>query len=230
VLLGGQPADGSAVTSGPNLLNELTALRTTVTDAFHRNRRMATALLAAAAVIFAISALRGSGPPTVGVWVAAHDLSGGEPLKRSDLALEAIPRSVVPSGAVTSHAPPVGVMLGAPVRRGEPLTDVRLLSPFLLAAAASPRDFAVPVRVTDGPAALALVSAGERVAVIAAGDTGVGATGRVRTVVSAVRVLAVPNHGNDAGLGLIIVAATPGQATKLAQISANDRVTVAVRR
>ncbi|HVT64357.1 MAG TPA: SAF domain-containing protein [Mycobacteriales bacterium] len=217
------------MTSGSDLHRELSALRATVMDAFHRNRRMATALLAAAAVIFAISALRGGAAPTVGVWVAAHDLSGGEPLKRSDLALEALPRSAVPSGAVTTHAPPVGVMLGAPVRRGEPLTDVRLLSPFLLAAA-SPGDFAVPVRVTDGPAALALVSAGERVAVLAASDTGVGPAEDVRTIVSGVRVLAVPSDGDDAGLGLIIVAATPRQATKLAEIAANDRVTVAVRR
>lgn len=187
-------------------------------------------MLAAAAVIFAISALRGGGSPTVGVWVAAHDLSGGEPLRRSDLTFEALPRPAVPSGAVTSHAPPVGVMLGAPVRRGEPLTDVRLLSPYLLAAAGSPRDFAVPVRVTDGPAALALVRAGERVAVLAALDTGVGEARQVRTIVAGVRVLAVPSDDHDAGAGLIIVAATPAQAARLAEISANDRVTIAVRR
>jgi Flp pilus assembly protein CpaB len=218
------------VTSAPTLHRELSALRETVTDAFHRNRRMATALLAAAAVMFAISALRGGSPPTVGVWVAAHDLGGGEPLRRSDVALEALPRSVVPAGAITSHAPPVGVMLGAPVRRGEPLTDVRLLSPFLLAAAASPRALAVPVRVTDGPAALALVTAGERVTVLAASDSGVGGSGHARTVVTAVRVLAVPRHPGEVGQGLIIVAASPRQATQLAQISATDRVTVAVRR
>ena len=201
-----------------------------MTDAFYRNRRLATALLAAAAMIFAISAIRGGGSPTVGVWVAAHDLAGGEPLRRADVAVEALPRSAVPAGAITTQAPPVGVMLGAPVRRGEPLTDVRLLSPFLLAAAASPRDLAVPVRVTDGPAALALVSAGERVAVLAASDPGVGATGHVRTVVSAVRVLAVPSHATDSGIGLIIVAATARQAARLAEIPPSDRVSVAVRR
>lgn len=199
-------------------------------DGFHRNRRLATALLAAIAAILAISVIRGDGAPTVGVWVAARDLGGGEPLHRSDLALEPLPRSAVPGGALTTEAPPVGVMLGAPVRRGEPLTDVRLLSPYLLAAAASPRDLAVPVRLTDGPAALALVSAGERVTIIAAGDNGIGSGAQVRTVVSALRVLAVPGQSGDSSGGLIIVAATPRQAVQLARIPAGDRVSVAVRR
>jgi Flp pilus assembly protein CpaB len=218
------------VTSSTGLSSEIQALRANAMDLFHRNQRLVTSLMAAAIVLLAITALRSGGPPTVGVWVAARDLAGGEPLHRSDVALEPLPRSAVPHGAITTHAPPVGQMLGAPVRRGEPLTDVRLLSPFLLAAAASPRDLAVPVRVTDGPAALALVRAGERVTVIAANDTGVGAAGRVRTVVRAVPVLAVPSHASDSGMGLIIVAATPKQATELARIPATDRVSVAVRR
>jgi Flp pilus assembly protein CpaB len=218
------------VTGSPNLSSEIRALRATATDVFHRHRRLVTAVLAAAIVLLGVTALRGGDAPAVGVWVAARDLAGGEPLHRSDVALESLPRSAVPAGAITTHAPPVGVMLGAPVRRGEPLTDVRLLSPFLLTAAASARDLAVPVRVTDGPAALALVRAGERITVIAASDTGIGATSHVRTVVSAVRVLAVPGNASDSGLGLIIVAATPKQATRLARISATDRVSVAVRR
>lgn len=216
--------------SSPNFRTDLESLRATITDAFHRNRRLGTALVAAVAVLLAINAIRPGRAATVSVWVAAHDLPGGEQLRRSDVATEELPKAAVPAGAILSKTPPVGVMLGAPVRRGEPLTDVRILSPFLLAAAASPRDVAVPVRVTDGPAALALVSAGERVAVIAAGDPGIGATAHVRTVVSAVRVLAVPDHTTDEGLGLVVVAATPRQAAKLAAIPSSDRVSVAVRR
>lgn len=218
------------MTSSSNLGAELRAISTSITHAFHRNRRLASALLAAVAVVVAISAIRGNGPATTKVWVAAHDLAGGAPLHRSDLALEALPRSAVPAGAIPPDTPPVGVMLGAPVRRGEPLTDVRLLSPFLLSAAASPRHVAVPVRVTDGPAALALVTAGERVAVIAASDPGVGVRSQVRTVVAGVRVLAVPASTTDAGLGLVIVAASHRQATKLAEIPASDRISLAVQR
>ncbi|HVV77017.1 MAG TPA: Flp pilus assembly protein CpaB [Mycobacteriales bacterium] len=208
---------------------EFAAIRDTVVDAFYRNRRLATAMLAAVAVVFAISALRGGRGATVKVWVASHDLGGGEPLHRSDLALASLPRSDVPAGVLATRTAPVGVMLGAPVRRGEPLTDVRVLSPFLLSAV-SPRDVAVPVRVTDGPAALALIRPGERVAVIASTDSGLGATGAAHTVVPAVRVLAMPDHPTDEGFALVIVAATPRQATRLAAIPGSDRVTVAVRR
>lgn len=208
---------------------DFAALRITVADAFHRNRRLATALLAAVAVLLGISALRGGHGATVPVWVAAHDLGGGEPLRRSDLELESLPRADVPAGAIVARTAPVGVMLAAPVRRGEPLTDVRLLSPFLLAAVA-PHDVAVPVRVTDGPAALALVTPGERVSVIAAADSGLATTSAARTVVSALRVLAMPDHTTDEGYALVIVAATPGQARRLAAIPASDRVSVAVRR
>jgi Flp pilus assembly protein CpaB len=215
------------VTNPPH---EFAAFRATLSDAVHRNRRLAGALLSAAAVILSVSALRPGRGATVAVWVAAHDLGGGAPLRRSDLAVEALPRGAVPAGAIVSRTAPVGVMLGAPVRRGEPLTDVRLLSPYLLAAAASSRDVAVPIRVSDGPAALALVSPGERVAVIAASDAGFGRPSPARTVVSAVRVLAVPAHTTDDGLALIIVAATPRQAEALAAISSSDRVSVAVRR
>jgi Flp pilus assembly protein CpaB len=223
-------ADARVVPNPPTAHSDIAALRATLTDSFHRNRRTAAALLAAVALILAVNAVRPGHAATVEVWVAAHDLGGGEPLHRSDLALEALPRSAVPAGALATRTAPIGVMLGAPVRRGEPLTDVRLLSPYLLAAAASPHDLAVPVRVTDGPAALSLVRPGERVAVIAAGDTGVGSVAPARTVAAALRVLAVPAHPTDEGLALVIVAATPRQATALASIPSSDRVSVAVRR
>jgi pilus assembly protein CpaB len=214
----------------PHASTDFDALRATLTDAFHRNRRMVAALLAAVAFILAVNAIRPGRAATVEVWVAAHDLGGGEPLHRSDLALEALPRSAVPAGALATRNAPIGVMLGAPVRRGEPLTDVRVLSPDLLAAVGSSRDVAVPVRVTDGPAALALVRAGERVAVIAAGDTGIGSVAPAHTVVASVRVLAVPEHTTDDGLALVVVAVTPRQATKLASIPSSDRISLAVRR
>jgi Flp pilus assembly protein CpaB len=217
------------VTSPRNGRGELAALRELVTDSIHRNRRLAMALLAAAALVLTISAVRGTGPATAQVWVAAHDLPGGEPLQRDDLSLATFPRGAIPDGSLSAKTRPVGVMLAAPVRRGEPLTDVRVLSPFLLAAATSPHAVAVPVRITDGPAALALVRAGERVTVMAAGDPGLGGTARVRTVVTAVRVLAVPDHTTDAGSGLVIVAASPRQATRLAAIPVTDRISVAVR-
>jgi Flp pilus assembly protein CpaB len=62
----------------------------------------------------------------------------------------------------------LGRLVAGPVRRGEPLTDVRLLGPSLLAAVArGPDVVAVPVRFADAGAA-ALLRPGDRVDVLAA--------------------------------------------------------------
>jgi Flp pilus assembly protein CpaB len=199
-------------------------------DVLHAHRRHIAAALAAVAMILGVSALRPHPPASTRVWVAARDLSGGAALGPGDLRSELLPRADVPNDALPAAREPIGVVLGAPVRRGEPLTDVRMLSVNLLAASGAPDDLAVPVRVTDGPSAVVLVKAGELITVIASGDQGTGVAGPARTVVEDVRVLAVPGHLTDDDSGLIIVAATPRQAAALARISVADRISVAVRR
>lgn len=172
------------------------------------------------------------------VWVAARDLPGGAPLAAGDIRSEPLPRSDVPAGALQPTASVVGRLLAAPMRRGEPLTDVRLLSPSLLSATDQPDDVAVPVRVADGPAALALVHAGDLVDVIAAADPGDGGPATSSAVVHDVRVLATPAHDNggsdgtasDETAGLLIVEATNRQAADLAEAASGARLSVAVRR
>lgn len=208
---------------------ELTLLRSRATDLVQRHRRTAAAAFAAVAVILGATAMRPHPPITVRVWVAAHDLSGGAPLTAADVRAEQLPRPDVPDDALPGDREPIGLVLGAPVRRGEPLTDVRILTINLVAATGAADDLAVSVRVTDGPAAIALVKPGERISVIAAIDPGLGIAGKARTVVQDVRVLAVPTQLTDEDGGLIIVAATPKQAKALAGISSGDRVSVAVR-
>lgn len=212
----------------PRSAGDLYALRSRAADLVQRHRRSAGALLAALAVVLGVSAARPHPPASTRVWVAAHDLPGGSPLKAEDVRAELLPDVDVPDDALPGDHPPVGLLLGAPVRRGEPLTDLRILTINLVSASGAPDDLAVPVRVTDGPAALALVKPGERISVIATGDPEAGTRGRARIVVEDVRVLAVPDHTDDSG-GLIIVAATAKEAKALANISAGDRVSVAVQ-
>lgn len=199
-------------------------------------RRLIVAALVGIAVICGIDAAR---PPTVStrqVWVATRDLSGGEPLRTDDLRLERMPVVDMPAGAVSPTGELAGRLLAAPVRRGEPITDVRLLSPTLLAALDQPGLVAVPVRVVDGPATLALVRAGDRVDVIGAMDPGAGVGAAGAAVVHDVRVLAIPTRVDPTatdsgdGAGLLIVAATPRQAADLAQAAATSRLSIAVRR
>lgn len=212
----------------PHSEGYLQGLRDSGAELLRRHRRNAAALLAAIAVVLGVTAARPHPPATTRVWVAAHDLAGGAPLAADDVRAELLPMDAVPDGALPGDHAPVGLILGAPVRRGEPLTDVRMLTINLVSATGAPNDLAVPIRVTDGPAVLALVKPGELISVIATGDPVTGVVARARTVVEDVRVLAVPARLTDDDAGLIIVAATPKQAKALAAISTGDRVSVAV--
>jgi pilus assembly protein CpaB len=195
-------------------------------------RRLIAALLAGAAVLSALSALRPPAVATVRIWAAARNLTGGVALARSDVRVERLPATDAPVGALGATHPIVGRMLAAPVRRGEALTDVRLLSTALLTALGTSGLVAVPVRVADGPATAALVQPGDRVDVIAAADPQDAGAVTTTTVARALRVLAVPGRASDASGdtgGLLVVAATAAQADALAQAATGARLSVTVR-
>jgi Flp pilus assembly protein CpaB len=198
-------------------------------------RRLMVAVLTGIAVVCGLTALQPPRPATLRVWVAARDLPGGAPLASADVTVERIPTPDVPSDALGAGTTVVGRLLAAPMRRGEPLTDVRLLSPSLLSATATPDDLAVPVRVADGPATLALVHAGDLIDVIAAPDPADGGAPSTFTVVHDVLVLSTPTHdsddsSSDDSAGLLIVAATDRQAAALAKAATGARLSIAVRR
>jgi pilus assembly protein CpaB len=216
-------------------LHELVAAWRSAVGQLAVRRRLVVAVLTGIAVLAGLSAMRPSSAPTARIWVAARDLSGGAPLARADVAVERLPVSDVPDDALAPADIVVGRLLAAPMRRGEPLTDVRLLSTSLLTATGAAGDVAVPVRVADGPAAAALVHAGNVVDVIAAGDTDSGAPAADGVIVRDVRVLATPTRddgSNDGGdsAGLLIVEATSAQAATLAQAADGARLSVAVQR
>jgi Flp pilus assembly protein CpaB len=195
-------------------------------------RRLIAALLAGAAVLSALSALRPPAIATVRIWAAARDLSGGAALAGADVRVERLPVADVPTGALRATQPIAGRMLAAPVRRGEALTDVRLLSTALLSALGTAGLVAVPVRVADGPATAALVQPGDRVDVVAAADPQDAGAASTATVARDLRVLAVPGRATDASGdtgGLLVVAATAAQADALAQAATGARLSVTVR-
>ena len=195
-------------------------------------RRPISAVLAGIAVMAGLAALSPKPVPARAIWTAARDLRGGAPLVAGDLALRRIPLALVPAGALTAGSTVVGRLLAAPVRRGEPLTDVRLLEPSLLAALGRPGDVAVPVRVSDGAAATALVHPGDVVDVLAASPLDDTTASVPSVVASGVTVLSVPGRdaatGSDAGL--VVVAVTPEQAGALASAAARSRLSLVLRR
>ncbi|GAA2653421.1 Flp pilus assembly protein CpaB [Nonomuraea recticatena] len=184
--------------------------------AFRRRRRLLAAALAALALACGLTVLRPGPGPTTTVLVAAKDLKPG-PLRAGDLRAVRLPSQAVPDGALRTGA--AGKILASPLRRGEPVTDVRLLGPGLLATL-PPGTVATPVRIAD-PDAARLLAPGDAIGVLAAWDGGQPAL----TVAERVPVIAIPSSHSEAG-ALVVLAASPDQARMLAAAQAGGRLSV----
>jgi Flp pilus assembly protein CpaB len=177
-------------------------------------RRLLAALLAGVAVAAGVQAATAPPPPAVGVLTAARDLPAGAVIAVDDLVtVDFVPGSV-PSGVARDV---VGKTLAAPVRRGEPVTDVRLVGPALTAG--DPELTAVPVRLPDA-GMVALLEVGDRIDLIGTDPQSSGAS----VVATGVPVLALPRPSPDTSGsgqpgGLVVVGAAPTEVTRLADAS-----------
>lgn len=199
-------------------------LRSTVREAsrtIRRHRALLAAGLAAASVATALPLLAPAAPPTLSVVTAARDLLPGTPLTATDLVAVALPVAVAPEGALTSVGDLVGRTVAGPVRRGEALTDVRLLGSSLVRRRGT---VAAPVRLAD-PATAALLRPGDRVDVLATPTDGQAES--ATTVAAGLEVLAVPAGGDGEG-ALVVLAATPAVAARLAAAAVGSRISVTV--
>ena len=109
-------------------MRRLAALVRPVRRAVLARRRLLAALLTAVAVATGLHAATAPPPAEVRVLVAAHDLPSGAVLGPDDLRRVGFAPGSVPAGAVPDAA---GRTLAAPLRAGEPVTDVRLVGPSL---------------------------------------------------------------------------------------------------
>jgi pilus assembly protein CpaB len=195
------------------------------------HRRLLTAGLLAAAVAFAIQSATPDAPPGLRVLVAAHDLSGGTRIAASDVAVHELPRTSLPAGALRRVDELAGRSLVGPVRRGEVITDVRLVGRSYLEAYGDSL-VAAPVRVADA-ASVRLLRAGDVVDILAADAD---ATEAARLVASAVQVMTVPAVPRDAlgvndpsGGALVVVVTTDETAARLAAAGASQRLSIVLR-
>lgn len=187
-----------------------------------RHRVLLASGLAAAAVASGLSAVAPAPAPSVRVLTAAQDLPAGAVLGADDLVAADVPHALLPDGALTDLAAVKGRLVAGPVRRGEPLTDVRLLGSGLLPRGS---EVAVPVRLAE-PATGALVQVGDTVDVLSASPDG-GASAQV--VATGLSVLSVPALDEAAGEGaLVVVAAGRSTAARLAAAAVTGRLSVLV--
>jgi Flp pilus assembly protein CpaB len=105
------------------------------------------------------------------VVVAARDLRPGAALTADDVRLEKRSATTLPDGSQADLGAVVGSTLASPTRRGEVLTDVRLLGSRLAESTAGPSARIVPLHLADS-ALIDLVRVGDVVDVLAAPATG----------------------------------------------------------
>lgn len=170
-------------------------------------RRVAAGALV---VLAAVAALRSDphGDQT-DIVVATRDLSSGVELTVTDVRLEKRSTATVPDGSRASVDEVVGQTLAGPARRGEVLTDVRLLGPRLAQSAAGPDARIVPLHLAD-TALLDLVRAGDVVDVLAAADDDVDP--RVVATDAIVVLVSEKPKGPGAGSDRVVLVALPAHA------------------
>lgn len=164
------------------MLTHLSATARRVRRRVLAHRRLLAFVLTLAAAGIALQVVRPDPPQHATMAVAAHDLAAGTVLTPADLATvrtgpDGVPDDVVPR--------PVGQRLAAPVRRGEPVTDVRVVGPDLTDG--HPGLVAVPVRMPDAEMA-GLLRIGDVVDLYVTDP----ATGRTQPVTTDTLILSLP--------------------------------------
>ncbi len=162
------------------------------------------------------------------VVVAARDLNPGTALTADDLHLEKRLVPTIPDGSQANIETVVGSTLAGPTRRGEVLTDVRLLGRRLAESAAGPDARIVPVHPAES--ALAdLVRPGDVVDVVTASETGSQSNPTVPRVIAtdAIVVLVSAKQKGAAAPGdrVVLVALPASSATAVAGAALVQTVT-----
>ncbi|NDJ89559.1 SAF domain-containing protein [Mycolicibacter kumamotonensis] len=182
-----------------------------------RARRVAAGVL----VLLAGAAAIRSDPQgeRVEVVVASRDLAPGTALTADDISVEYRSARTVPAGALTDVSSVLATTLAGPARRGEVLTDVRLLGSRLTEAAAGPDARIVGLHPADA-ALVDLVRPGDVVDVVTADDAA-DPPGGPRVVASGgIVVLVSDKQNHDDRVVLVALPATDAVAvagTTLAQ-------------
>lgn len=200
-------------------------------------RRAIAALCAGVAVMIGVQAARPTAPSTEPVLVAAHDLRPGVVIAATDLREAAYADGTAPDGAVSATRA-IGRTLAAPLRSGEPVTDLRLVGDGLLAGYTDPADpsgqtlVALPIRIPDA-GTVDLLRVGDRVELFATDPQG----GGTEQIAGDVAVLALPapdaTSGGPVGGGigsgrLIVIGCTSDSAADVADAAVRAVVTIAL--
>jgi Flp pilus assembly protein CpaB len=190
-----------------------------------RVRRIAAGALV---VLAAAAALRSEpGGAHSNAVVASRDLSPGVALSADDLRVERRPAATLPDGAQSEVDGVLGAAPAGPIRRGEVLTDVRLLGSRLTEAAAGPDARVVPLELAQS-ALLDVVRAGDIVDIVAAPQSTPDADNPRIVATDALVVLVSPDSGGIGAAGdrVVLVALPAAAATAVAAATLVHTITL----
>lgn len=210
----------------PSAWSRLAALRPDWTRTLAARRVTAAALVVLAAVAALRSDPQGERTEVV---IAARDLAPGVELSVDDVRVERQLAAAVPDGATAELGAVVGTRLAGPVRRGEALTDVRLLSPRLAEAAAGPGARIVLLHLTD-VALIELIRVGDVIDVLGAASGAAvappGAGNRPELLAAKAVVVLVSEQPRTGGDRVVLVAVPAQTANDVAAAALMRDVTI----
>ena len=203
----------------------LAALRPDWSRTLAARRIAAGALVILAAVVALRSDPQGD---RIEIVVATRDLPSGVALTADDVRLENRTAATVPDGSQSDVGAVIGATLAGPARRGEVLTDVRVLGPRLAESVAGPDARIVPLPLADS-ALLDLVRPGDVVDVLAAGAEGSATDARPHLVATDAVVVLVSEKPKGASSGsdrVVLVAVGAHAANAVAAAALLQTVTL----
>ncbi|MFK0005449.1 Flp pilus assembly protein CpaB [Paenarthrobacter sp. NPDC090520] len=195
-----------------------------------RHRRLLVALLLCVAAGIAVQQLTPAPEHRISIVVAARDLPAGTSLSQGDFISMGVPQDMAISGAIGDPASLAGRQLSSPLAKGQIPTEANLLGPGLLIGAPA-GSAAVPLRMAD-PSSIQLLSPGQLVNVVLTPADSYEGSRQNQTLAGPVPVLWTSGQGGKAGPwlgtsdtdGLVVVAADPQQAEKLAGASTQGKL------
>ncbi|MBK8459034.1 MAG: hypothetical protein IPL43_01455 [Micropruina sp.] len=188
-----------------------TDLRLGVLRQLRWHRRKLAAFCVAIAVFAAISALEPSGGPSRFAVVTTREVTGGATIGADDVAVVALPESLVPESLLDDATRAIGKVATVTLPRGAILVPASVVTPEALVGAGM-----AMIPVTLPPVAAGLVDVGDRLDLVSA-----GAEGDTAVVAKAVRVVGLPggpetgtfgSNGTSSGVLALVEVPSPDAA------------------
>jgi Flp pilus assembly protein CpaB len=145
------------------------------------------------------------------VVIAVRDLNPGVTLTADDLSIQRRSATTVPDGALGAVDVAVGATLAGPARRGEIITDARVLGSRLAGLAAGPDARVVPLHLADA-AVLDLIRPGDVVDVLGAVSAETDAEPRVVAANAIVVLVSARQKSAGARDDRVVLVALPATA------------------